>query len=57
MPQIQKKGSCEFKAGGWIDIEGKAKEAKRRREISLIASKQKLWYQRGALWNGTKTKN
>jgi hypothetical protein len=32
MPQIQikKKGSSEFEAGGWIDIEGKAKEAKRK---------------------------
>jgi hypothetical protein len=30
MPQIQiKKGSIEFETGGWIDIEGKAKEAKR----------------------------
>ncbi len=53
----KKKGSSEFEAGGWIDIEGKAKEAKRKREISLVASTQKLWYRRGALWNGTKTKN
>jgi hypothetical protein len=42
---------------GRIDIEGKAKEAKRKREISLLASMQKLWYLRGAKWNGTKTKN
>jgi hypothetical protein len=44
MPQIQKKGSSEFEADGWIDIEGKAKEAKRKREISLVALTQKLWY-------------
>jgi hypothetical protein len=31
------KGSSEFEAGGWIDIEGKAKEARRKREISLVA--------------------
>jgi hypothetical protein len=53
----KKKGSSEFEAGGWIDIERKAKEAKRKREISLVASTQKLWYRQGALWNGTKTKN
>jgi hypothetical protein len=53
----KKKGSSEFEAGGWIDIEGKAKEAKRKREISLVASTQKLWYRRGALGNGTKTQN
>jgi hypothetical protein len=59
MPQIQikKKGSSEFEAGGWIDIEGNAKEAKRKRKISLVALTQKLWYRRGALWNGTKTQN
>ena len=59
MPQIQKKGSSEFEAGGWIDIEGKAKEAKRkaRNFFSRLVSTQKLWYRRGALWNETKTKN
>ncbi len=53
----KKKGSSEFEAGGWIDIEGKAKEAKRKCEISLVASTKKLWYRRGALENGTKTQN
>jgi hypothetical protein len=59
MPQIQikKKGSSEFEACCWIDIEGKANEAKRKRKISLVASTQKLWYRRRALWNGTKTQN
>jgi hypothetical protein len=59
MPQIQIKKNCssEFEAGGWIDIEGKAKEVKRKRKISLVASTQKLWYRRGALGNGTKTQN
>jgi hypothetical protein len=57
MPQIQKKSSSEFEAGGWIDMERKAKEGKRKREISLEALTQKLWYLRGSLWNGTKTKN
>jgi hypothetical protein len=45
----KKKGSREFEAGGWIDIEGKANEAKRKRKISLVASTQKLWYN-GELW-------
>jgi hypothetical protein len=52
-----KKGSSEFEAGCWIDIEVKAKEAKRKHELSLVASTQKLWYLRGSLWNGTKTQN
>jgi hypothetical protein len=53
----KKRSPSEFEAGGWIDIEGKAKEEKRKREISLVASTQKLWYRRGALWNETNTKN
>jgi hypothetical protein len=57
MPKIQKMGSSEFKAGGWIDNEGKAKEEKRKRKISSVASTQNLWYRRGALGNGTKTQN
>jgi hypothetical protein len=39
-----KKGSSEFEAGGGIVIKGKAKEAKRKCQISLVASTQKLWY-------------
>jgi hypothetical protein len=42
-------GSKEFEAGCWIDIEGKAKEAKRKREISFVASTQNFGID-GELW-------
>jgi hypothetical protein len=58
MPQIQikKKGSSEFEAGGWIDIEGKAKEAKRKREISFSSFDAKTLVSTGSFveWNEDK---
>ena len=55
IPQEQKKGSSEFEAGGWIDIEGKAKEAKRKARNFFSSFDAKTLV--STLGNGTKTQN
>jgi hypothetical protein len=49
----KKKGSSEFEAGGWIDIEGKAKEAKRKAQNFFSSFDAKTLVSTGSFgkWN------